>query len=61
MCCECDPVCEIVPTCATTVEPLYNSYLGGEVSGRCGEVAVIGRYGCNMTPLRGGTDRTLLF
>ena len=24
--------------------------LGTEESGRCGEVAVVGRWGCNMTP-----------
>ena len=27
--------------------------LGTEESGRCGEVAVMGRWGCNMTPFFG--------
>ena len=29
---------------SNTVEPLYNGHLGAEITGRCREVAVVGRF-----------------
>ena len=44
----------------TTVELSITVTMGTEARGRCGEVAVMGRLGCNMTIFLGGSTTRLL-